>query len=180
MLAHARDNCRTWCSNGAVDFIETDAVSFTPAGRFGIAVSTFDALNHLPSLDALASCFRCVRAALEPGGLFAFDLNTRKGLARWNGIGVEDGEQYVVITRGVFTPGMQQAWTQISGFSRDESGTWTRFGITACETALAMRDVQSALKGAGFARCRFVSADDMAVEVTDPEADDRAFVVAEV
>jgi SAM-dependent methyltransferase len=118
MLAHARENCGTFEAEGKVSFLQADASDFGLSGRYDIAVSTFDALNHLESLSKLQACFRCVRAALAPGGVFLFDLNTEKGLQRWNRIAVEDGDQFVLINRGLFAPGMDRAFARITGFTR--------------------------------------------------------------
>src|SRR3954452_4621318 len=42
--------------------------------RFGFAVSAFHSVQHLHRDQDLVRFFRAVRAALQPGGWFAFDL----------------------------------------------------------------------------------------------------------
>ena len=44
--------------------------------RFGMAVSLFDSLNYILDPDNLAKAFVRVRKHLEPGALFAFDMNS--------------------------------------------------------------------------------------------------------
>ncbi len=178
MLGHARENCARWISEGKVDFVQADASSFRLPGRYDLAVSTFDALKHLESLDRLRSCFACVRAVLVPGGRFLFDLNTEKGLMRWNGITIEDGEQVVLINRGLYARGMDRAYTRITGFIRSGSDSWTRFEETAFNTVFRMGDVQAALAAAGFAESWFAAGRDFGERAPDPEAQDRVFVVA--
>lgn len=180
MLGHAKENCRTFASEGKADFLLADAADFTLGSRHDLAVSTFDALNHLESLPKLQSCFRCVRVALDPGGVFFFDLNTRKGLQRWNHITVEDTDRFVLINRGLFAPGMDRAYARITGFTRDPGGSWSRFEETAINTVFAMADVQQALTAAGFAESWFVAASDPDRRITDPEEQDRAYIVAVV
>ncbi len=178
MLAVARENCRRYLDEGAVDFLNADAADFTLPGRYDIAVSTFDALNHLPSLAALHSCFSRVRAVLAPGSPFVFDLNTEKGLRRWNGVTVEDGDQVVLINRGLYARGMDRAYTRITGFTRTGADTWTRFEETAYNTVFRMADVREGLQRAGFSDCWFAAGRVLAQRASDPEDQDRAFVVA--
>ena len=83
MLHYARENNAETVQTGQARFVQGDAASFSFDERFGLVVSTYDALNHLPDGEALRSCFRCVSRVLLPGGLFVFDLNTREGLKRW-------------------------------------------------------------------------------------------------
>jgi SAM-dependent methyltransferase len=90
MLAHARANNALGVAEGRARFVQGDAAAFTLDGAFGLVVSTFDALNHLPDLEALRGCFRSARAVLAPGGRFVFDLNTRLGLQGWNSLTVHE------------------------------------------------------------------------------------------
>lgn len=45
-----------------------------------VIVATFNVINHLPDLAAVGSMINEVPRVLRPGGLFMFDLNTRRGL----------------------------------------------------------------------------------------------------
>jgi SAM-dependent methyltransferase len=61
-----------------------DMRSFSVDQQVDIVTCLFDALNYLLSEDDLAESFRRVAAALRPGGLFVFDMNTIHGLTtRW-------------------------------------------------------------------------------------------------
>ena len=94
MLHYARQNAAQYLESGQARFVQADAAQFSLDERFGLAVSTFDALNHLPGTDALRSCFRSVYPLLVPGGTFVFDLNTRAGLLeQWTGINVQDTKE---------------------------------------------------------------------------------------
>ncbi len=178
MLEHAKENCARFVADGKVDFLSADASEFRLPRRFDLVVSTFDALNHLESLDKLRACFLCVRAALEKSGMFVFDLNTEKGLRRWNGITVEDGEQVVLINRGLYSRGMDRAYTRITGFTRAGGDTWTRFEETAFNTVFRMADVKEALGRAGFSESWFAAGRALGQSTPDPEEQDRAFIVA--
>ena len=64
MLAFARKNAPN------AELVLADARSFTVSTRCHAAVSLFDSLNHVMSLDQLGAVFRNVFAALQPPGLF--------------------------------------------------------------------------------------------------------------
>lgn len=51
-----------------------DMVSYLPNRRFDLVTCTGDALNHVTDLADVARVFANAREALNPGGLFAFDL----------------------------------------------------------------------------------------------------------
>jgi ubiquinone/menaquinone biosynthesis C-methylase UbiE len=80
MLSHAREHAAQYVSAGKAQFIQADASGFKIQDSFGLTVSTYDSLNHLPNEEALASCVRRVLEVCE--GMFVFDLNTRRGLRR--------------------------------------------------------------------------------------------------
>lgn len=178
MLAQARANAQSYVDRGSAHFVHGDASHFRLPGQFGLVVSTFDALNHLPDFGALQSCFACVGPVLVPGGLFVFDLNTRLGLMRWNNLSVDDGDEATVITRGVFDGG-DRAWTRITGYVRAEDGRYERFEQTAFNTAFDLRQVESALRGLGFARTHFARLESLSEPLEEPENESRVFVVAE-
>lgn len=67
-------------------FVHGEFTDFALKGRFGLAVSVFDALNNLLTpADFLRACERVYRH-LTPGGVFIFDVNTTQGLRDlWEG-----------------------------------------------------------------------------------------------
>lgn len=178
MLDWARRNASRYVEDGRARFVEGDASDFTVNERFGLVVSTFDTLNHLPDADALRACFRCVRAVCDD--TFVFDLNTRAGLQRrWNNIEVDDGsEDAVVITRGAYDGVGDRAWMRVSGFVRNEQGLYERFQETAFNTVFPMQDVREDLLAMGWGQVRFARLPDLGADVEDPEQEGRVFIVA--
>lgn len=65
--------------------VQADMRNFTVEFPHDAAISLYDSVNYLLTEADLVSCFRCVRQALRPGGLFAFDMNTIYGLAEFWG-----------------------------------------------------------------------------------------------
>ncbi len=139
-------------------------------------VSTFDALNHLENEQRLRRCFQCVCPLSE--GLFIFDLNTRVGLNRWNSIQVEENEDVTIITRGIYDGQGDRAWTRISGFLRTGEGLYERFEETAYNTAFELEGVKNTLLEIGWRKVHFSKLPDLKTPITEPEKEERVFMVA--
>jgi SAM-dependent methyltransferase len=76
MLARARARVpRATLIEARIDAFELDA-------RFDAVICVFDTLNHLPAPARWRALFARVARHLRPGGVFAFDVNTRGQLAR--------------------------------------------------------------------------------------------------
>jgi SAM-dependent methyltransferase len=179
MLAYAQEKTRPYIETGRARFVEGDAAAFALDGAFGLAISTFDALNHMPDMAALEGCFRSVAAVMVEGGHFIFDLNTRHGLERWLGASMQMADDLVLFTRGVMVADLNRTYTQISGFLRTESGLYDRFDQTAFNTIFVMSAVHAALAEAGFRSSYCARSEDFATPVAEPEAEPRIFFVAE-
>jgi SAM-dependent methyltransferase len=179
MLYYACENAAQYVKTGQAEFTHADAADFSLDRQFGLVVSTFDTLNHLPSAEALKSCFKSVYPALVPGGFFIFDLDTRAGLlAYWNGISVQDTEEIMLVTRGVYDEETDRAWTRISGFLRTENGLYERFEETAYNTAFDLAWVRATLYQIGWRNAYFACIDDLSLPIPDPESKNRVFIVA--
>jgi len=59
-----------------VEFFEADLTRFDLKRRFDSATCLYDSLNYITEPDALSRAFRCVRAHLEIGGVWVFDMNS--------------------------------------------------------------------------------------------------------
>jgi len=180
MLAFARQNNQDYLLAEQASFIQGDASHFEIAGRFGLVVSTFDALNHLPDETALGNCFACVYPVLEKGGTFIFDLNTALGLRQWSGMQVDDSNpDALIINRGFLVGENNRAWTAITGFLREEDGRFSRFDEVAYNSLFSMERVKNLLNEAGFAHIHCARLTDLNTPITDPESERRVFFVAQ-
>jgi SAM-dependent methyltransferase len=177
MLRYAHENTRPYVEMGQAEFIRGNASDFSLTQRFGLVVSTYDSLNHLPDEAALRRCFQCVYAVSE--GYFIFDLNTRLGLQRWNSINIDDGsEEVTIINRGLFDEQSGKAWVRISGFLRRPDGLYERFEETAFNTAFDLEWVKNALLEAGWRWVYFARVQELSTPLTEPEKEGRVFIVA--
>ncbi len=178
MLSYARENTAAYAQEGRARFEQADAAHFSLGERYGLVVATFDALNHLENLATLRQCFESVYPVLADDGFFIFDLNTRAGLLRWNNIGIEDDEEVLIISRGLYIEQDLRAWVRITGFIRNADGLYERFEETAFNTVFEMDAVRAALCQAGWRTIHFARSQDLATPVADPEQEARVFCIA--
>lgn len=177
-LAIAEAHLRRHLDAGTVRLVRGDAASFSTDDRFGLATSTFDALNMLQSRDALASCFRCVRRVLVEDGILVFDLMTRRGFWQdYNAVVVTDTEDELYVLKSVYDGG-ERAITRMTGFVRDEDGRWERFEELRTPTHFPVDVVVATLRDIGWSRVWVATLDDLATPIPDPEQFDRVWFVA--
>jgi len=177
MLHYARENVSQYIKSGQAKFLQGDASDFKLDERFGLVISTYDALNHLENEDALKSCFQCTYDVCD--GYFIFDLNTRSGLRRWNSIQVdESSEDALIITHGIYDGQSDRAWTRVTGFARTPDGLYERFDETAFNTVFEMEKVKKALLNVGWKDVHFAKIQDLKIPLTEPEKEGRVFIVA--
>lgn len=178
MLQYARENARRFVDAGQARFVQGDAGHFALDDRFGLVVSTFDALNHLDSEERLTSCFQSVFSVTVEGGIFVFDLNTPVGLRRWNNITIDDGsDEVLIINRGLYDGQSDKAWTRITGFVRQSDGLYERFDETAFNTVFDLARVKDLLTEVGWRKVHFARIDDLKTPLTEPEKEGRVFIV---
>jgi len=177
MLGHARRNAGPHLQDGAADFVQADAADFELSQTYGLVVSTYDALNHLPHLDALRSCLACVAAVTVPGGRFVFDLNTRQGLYRWNGTVVWEDVDGFVVQRSHYDGG-DRAETLLTGFVPEQDGTrYRRFDEAVFNTVFDLVDVARLAEQTGW-ELYFAVLEDLTAPLAEPELEGRVFAVA--
>lgn len=179
MLGYAREKAAPYIVGGQARFVQGDAANFTMDGRFGLVISTFDALNHLPDFNALKRCFLSVYPVLVDGGQFIFDLNTIEGLRRWTGMMLEDSPELMLVNRAIYDEASQKAFSRISGFILAGEGLYERFEETTYEVAFDLQAVKEGLSEAGFHNVRFSRLLDLGAMVEEPEQETRIFIIAE-
>lgn len=178
MLRHARENTARWAETGRARFLQGDARNFRTDERFGLAVSTYDALNHLQNEAELRSCFRSVLPLVVDGGFYIFDLNTRRRLRRWTDISVVDDPEMMLINRALYAQEHDKAFVRITGFIRNEQGLYERFEETLSNTAFDLESVRRLLLEEGWKQVHLASVQDLASPLADPESEDRVWFVA--
>jgi SAM-dependent methyltransferase len=179
MLEIARSNNEANVSSGTGSFSVQDASHFQIRNAFSYATCLFDSMNHLDSMGSVRSCFQHTYDILTPKGWFIFDINTKKGLRRWNSVSVQEDDEVFILNRGLFEDEMDRAYTQITGFLRVGDGRYERFSETAYNLVLSVDHVVAALKEAGFRSAYCANAENLAAPVADPEALGRAYIISQ-
>ncbi len=80
MIDHAIRNNAAHVSARRVRFFVMDGAELDLRDTYGLAVATFNTLNHFSSHERLRGCLARVHDATAPGGCFLFDIDTRRGL----------------------------------------------------------------------------------------------------
>jgi len=144
MLAFARENAPE------AQFVHADARDFTVGTPPDAVLSLFDSLNHVLTLAELMSVFRCVHAALKPGGLFLFDLNMEAGYRqRWRQQFSVVEDDHVCVMR--LNCRVQEAVydSELTVF-RLCDGVWRRGDVTLRQRAYEEDEIRHALSLTGF------------------------------
>lgn len=114
------------------------------------AICVFDSLNYLLEPQHVQSAFRSVAAALNPGGLFVFDVNTPLRLATIpQETTLYEGPGYVVVWRDLWDAARRWWQVNLTGFM-EEGGVWHRFDEIHRERAFPLEDLSAWLQEAGF------------------------------
>jgi SAM-dependent methyltransferase len=136
-----------------IAFIEGDMTDLRLSMRFQLATCIYDAVNYLQNENELQQHIRTVYDTLEPGGAFAFDMNTRSRLERsWEqGLTLAgDSEDLYVTYRSWFDASLDASPLVVTGFVRNLDQTWSRFDEEHIERAWPIVDVIGWMRAAGF------------------------------
>jgi len=136
----------------AAQLVLQDVRHLTLPGPYDAAISTFDSLNHMLSLEDLHAVFSGVYSALITGGLFLFDMNLEEAYA-------QDLHQWLVnihhdsvgLARGLYDTVTHTAHTELIWFTLKGPGNcWQRRQSVVEERCYEKHDIIHALQFAGF------------------------------
>ena len=171
MIGYARE------SAPAAEFHVTDAAAFQFPPVFDGAISTFDSLNHLLTLEALQAAFRNAAAALKPGALFAFDMLLDEAYrTHWGeSFALVRDDHALTITGSRYDARRRAARCTVTMF-RLHDGEWRRTDVTVHERCYTPAEIGDALERAGFGEILCYDAGDLGMG--GQLGDGRAFFVA--
>jgi SAM-dependent methyltransferase len=146
MLRHARENAP------GCDFHVCDARGIRFESAFDAVTSTCDSLNHVMSMAELRDVFARVHAALRPGGIFLFDLNTEKGYRDyWTGeTGGKTADDHAFVLRLSYDEEVKQGTFAVTLF-RLVDGLWQRSDIRLTQQYYPPEEAREELLRSGFA-----------------------------
>lgn len=176
MLKYARANNERYVTSGQARFLESDASHFQLESKFGLAVCTFNGMNHLNSMEKVESCLDCVYNALVPGGYFIFDINTRIGLKNVVGnIGIEDTDEEIIVRKRIFDG--NRIILNASGCFLYQ-GEWLRYRETIFKIIIDTKKLKEYMSNSGWASVNYTT-DDLTQTVKNPEMEKVLYVVAQ-
>jgi SAM-dependent methyltransferase len=145
-----------------VDLQMQDATVLDLESRYDAAISTFDSLNHILTVEDLGKVLVGVHRVLEPGGLFIFDMNLEEAysadLRQWV---VRVSEQEVTMVRGLYDYSAKKATTELIWFFRNGPGNcWRQRRSFVQERCYEKAEILHTLGGAGFRHIDVVEARD--------------------
>jgi 2-polyprenyl-3-methyl-5-hydroxy-6-metoxy-1,4-benzoquinol methylase len=151
MLRFAREKAKE--AGVKVQFIEQDMRFLSLKKRFDLVTCWYDSLNYLLEDDDLVKTFANVAQALNPKGLFIFDMNTIYGLAvgwqrRFTWV-EQDTSELFDVHRPSYDYEQNLATLRITGFVR-KGEFWQRIDEEHKERSYSLEEIRSALKRTGL------------------------------
>lgn len=153
------------------EFVVQDICTLTlpdrPVDGFDSALSTFDSLNHILSLEDLAQAFRRIYAVLRPSASFVFDMNLHEAytldLKQW---AVDIHDNSVGMVRGQYDSVERRARTELMWFSRSSTDRdcWRQKHTIVEQRCYEREDILAALADAGFRDIQASMAIDLGVD----------------
>jgi len=149
-----------------VDLRVQDARELHLEGPYDAAISTFDSLNHILSLDELTEVFCGVHRLLSPnGGMLVFDMNLEQAYStdhrRWT---VDLSDDSVSLIRGTYNVETKKASTELIWFVKSPtSDVWKQHRSMVEQRCYTKTQIVSALRNASFMNVEAVAAMDAGV-----------------
>lgn len=152
MLAKAKQKAQAF-PNLPVTFIKGDMRRFTIPQQVELVTCFFDAMNYMVKDEDLLATFRCVAAALQPGGFFVFDLNSIYVLSQvWgNDVFAENYGEVAYIWESNYNTATRCGEMTATFFAKkEESELYERFVEYHVERGYPITDVRKYLEQAGL------------------------------
>ena len=124
---------------------------YVPRG-VDLAVCALDSLDYITNPDDCAEAIRRTYKALNPGGIFIFDVNTPEKLrAMDDQIFLDEDDDVYCVWRGEFDEDTNICTYAMDLFQRS-GNVWQRSYEEHCEYAYSQQQLMTYLKAAGFTR----------------------------
>lgn len=151
MLAVART--RASAENISITWVCGDMRLFSIDTPVDLITCFYDAVNYLDGPGDFGQFAASAFTALRPGGLLAFDINTRRKLAEhWQDstvVAANTSERFIIY-QSWFDEAANNSPLVITIFEKQPDGTWLRFDEEHIEYAFSIEFVRSTLAETGF------------------------------
>jgi ubiquinone/menaquinone biosynthesis C-methylase UbiE len=145
MLRYARENAPE------AEFIVSDARAFQLPPEYNAVLSTFDALNHVMTIEELGKVFKNVNKCLVSGGVFIFDMTTKYHfeIKAKDAKDIKEKPDYLFTIRSNYNYERKIGEWHFTIF-QPQGKNWKRSDIKLYQTWYLCDDIKAALKKAGF------------------------------
>ena len=150
MLAVAREHAAS--AGQDILLLRQDMTAFELYGTVDAAVCMLDSLNYLRDEAAVEKCFSLLHNYIVPGGIFAFDVNTRYKFARLYGDNayVFEDEDATLIWQNHFDKMRRRCDFYLTLFEENEDGTFCRYDEKQREHLYTDRALKRIARRCGF------------------------------
>ncbi len=145
------------------EYLLGDITKFRSPKKFDFATAINDCINYIPK-NKLETAFKKVAASLKKGGIFLFDISSKRKFCEKlaNTVSVDDREE---VTYLCFNRREEDGVTmEVTLFCKDRDGRYTRLDEEHRQYAYEEEEISLALQSAGFSL----------VEVTGHLGEDKA------
>lgn len=160
-----------------IRFTQQDMRSFKVYSKADAVICMLDSLNCLPDSTALSEAFESAYNALNSGGVFVFDINSKykfENVYSDNAYILED-EGVLLAWQNFYNPKTKKCDMYLTFFIEDEDGRYMRFDERNKQKMHSVRTVNKLLEEAGFEICGTVS--DFDFSDADEKRDERIFYI---
>ncbi len=135
----------------SVAWSQQDMRTFTLPQRVDLVTCLYDSMNYMLTSEDLLAVFRRAYAALEPGGLFLFDMNTAYAFeVLWDDeVHYSDDPETTVIFRSRYDERHQRVTVLVTVFER-QGELYHKIQEEHTEQAYPLEQVATLLTDAGF------------------------------
>lgn len=150
MINIAKENAKS--KNLEINFYHADMRNLNLSKKYDLVTCTYDAINHLLTIDEWKKTFFNVKGHLKDNGIFIFDCNTQKALReRWNSIHInKDIEGNYLIQKAIHNEDKGMSTASFTVFIKEENGLYDSFEDTFTEIAFPSSQIMSILREVGF------------------------------
>lgn len=135
-----------------------DMKSFRVPAPVDLVLCEFSAMNFLEERRDVAKVFAAVARALKPGGLFLFDVDTQRTLAKYESVFFVDRADFKLVQKGTLEDGGRRARFDHDWFFRDDSkrsgrrarATWRHEHEVLWNSCWSESELRRALRRAGL------------------------------
>ena len=152
MLAYARQRAAE--AGVPLDLHQGDMRTLPFREQFDLVTCWYDSLNYLLTPEDLGAAFRGAAASLRPGGLYVFDMNTRRALTvEWQAQACclqQDAPDRLEIHTNSMDYETGVASLRIICFRQEDDGRWIRDDEIHRQRGYPLTEIEALLRDAGL------------------------------